>query len=45
MTTEILGTLLGVQAVVIGLLIRAVWRLNERVSLEGWVNRERRRGD
>lgn len=44
MTTEVLGTLLGVQAVIIGLLIRAVWRLNERVSrLEGWVNRERRR--
>ena len=39
MTTEILGTLLGLQAVIIGFLIRSVWRLNERVSrLEGRMN-------
>lgn len=39
MTTEILGTLLGIQAVVIAVLIRTVWKLNERVSrLEGRFN-------
>jgi hypothetical protein len=33
---DILGTLLGIQAVVIGILIRALWKLNERVArLEG----------
>lgn len=43
MTTEVLGTLLGVQAVVIGFLIRAAWRLTERVSrLEGRLNGDRR---
>jgi chromate transport protein ChrA len=41
-TTEVLGTLLGIQAVVIGILIRAAWRLTERVSrLEGRLNGER----
>lgn len=39
MTTEVLGTLIGLQAVVIGFLIRAAWKLNERVSrIEGRLN-------
>lgn len=44
MTTEVLGTLLGIQAVIIGLLIRAVWRLTDRVAhLEGRLNGDGRR--
>lgn len=42
MTTEVLGTLLSVQAVIILFLIRTVWRLNERLSkLEGRLNGNR----
>lgn len=42
MTTEILGTLLGIQAVVIGFLIRAAWKQNERLArLEGRMNGKR----
>jgi hypothetical protein len=38
-TTEILSTLLGLQAVVIGFLVRVLWRLNERIArLEGRLN-------